>query len=115
MKKGECFIKIQWTIIAGLIFTVIVALFSYLNIVEVPVNYYFGEANWPLIVVILGSTLIGFLISACFSAIRMFALKHKVSLLQKDLYEKERKLAAKNSDYISLKLQMKGLTKKDEI
>ena len=107
--------KIQWTIIAGLIFTVIIALFSYLNIVEVPVNYYFGEANWPLILVILGSTLIGAFISACFSAIRMFALKRKVSLLQKDLREKERKLAEKNSDYISLKLQMKGMTKKDEI
>lgn len=107
--------KIQWTIIVGLIFTIIIALFSYVNIEEIPVNYYFGEANWPLIVVILGSTLIGAFISACFSAIRMFALKRKVILLQKDLHEKERKLAQKNSDYISLKLQMKGLVKKDGI
>ena len=45
----------------------------------------------------------------------MFALKRKVSLLQKDLHEKERKLAEKNSDYISLKLQMKGMTKKDGV
>lgn len=107
--------KIQWTIIAGLIFTVMIALFSYLNIVEVPVNYYFGEANWPLILVILGSTLIGAFISSCFSSIRMFQMKHKISLLQKDLHEKERKLAEKNSDYISLKLQMKDMTKKDGI
>ena len=105
--------KIQWTIIAGLIFTVIIALFSYLNIVEVPVNYYFGEANWPLIFVILGSTLIGVFISSCFSSIRIFQMKRKVSLLQKDLHEKERKLAEKNSDYISLKLQMKDMMKND--
>ena len=115
MKQGEYFMKIKWTIIVGLIFTVIIALFSYVNVEEITVNYYFGEANWPLIVVILGSTLIGAFISACFSAIRMFALKRKVSLLQKDLHEKERKLAQKNSDYISLKLQMKGLVKKDGI
>ena len=106
--------NIQWTIIAGLIFTVIIALFSYLNIVvEVPVNYYFGEANWPLILVILSSTLIGFFISSCFSSIRISQMQHKVNLLQKDLREKERKLAEKNSDYISLKLQMKHMTKKD--
>lgn len=107
--------KIQWTIIVGFIFTVMIALFSYLNIVEVPVNYYFGEANWPLILVILGSTLIGAFISSCFSSIRMFQMKRKVKLLQKDLHEKERKLAEKNSDYISLKLQMKDMTKKDGI
>ena len=108
--------NIQWTIIASLIFTVIIALFSYLNIVvEVPVNYYFGEANWPLILVILSSTLIGFFISSCFSSIRMFQMQRKVNLLQKDLHEKERKLAEKNSDYISLKLQMKHMTKKDSM
>ena len=90
-------------------------MFSYFNIEEIPVNYYFGEANLPHIVVILGSTLIGAFISACFSAMRMFALKRKISLLQKDLHEKERKLAQKNSDYISLKLQMNGLVKKDDI
>ena len=105
--------NIQWTIIAGLIFTVIIALFSYLNLVKVPVNYYFGEANWPLILVILGSTLIGAFISSCFSSIRMFQMQRKVNLLQKDLREKERKLAEKNSDYISLKLQMKHMVKKD--
>ena len=99
----------------GLFFTVIIALFSYINIEEIPVNYYFGKADWPLIVVILGSTLIGAFISACFSAIRMFTLKRKVSLLQKDLHEKERKLAQKNSDYISLKLQMREIVKKDGI
>ena len=107
--------KIQWTIVIGITFTVMIGYFSYLNIVEVPVNYYFGKAQWPLALVILGSTLIGVVISSCLSAIRLFTLKHKVSLLQKDLYEKERKLAAKNSDYISLKLQMRGMTKKEDV
>ena len=107
--------KIQWTIMIGITFTVIIGYFAYLNTVEVPINYYFGKAQWPLALVVLGSTLIGFIISFCLSAIRLFALKHKVILLQKDLYEKERKLAAKNSDYISLKLQMRGMTKKDDI
>ena len=107
--------KIQWTIIVGLLCTVIIALFSYLNLVEVPVNYYFGEAKWPLVLVILGSTLIGAFISACFSTIRLFRLKRKVSLLQKDLHERERKLTEKNADYISLKLQMKDMSKNDRI
>lgn len=115
MTKGECGMNIQWAIIVGFIFTAVIALFSYLNLAEVPVNYYFGKVNCPLIIIILGSTLIGVVISGCFSSMRMFQLKHKVSLLQKDLHEKERKLSEKNSDYISLKLQMKNLMKKDGI
>ncbi|MGK7377864.1 LapA family protein [Planococcus sp. 1R117A] len=54
--------------ILSLIFAVIIIVFAVANIDPVPVNYLFGEAQWPLILVILGSALLGFLISALLNA-----------------------------------------------
>lgn len=49
----------QWTIIFALLFTLIVAIFAVINVRAVEVDYLFGTAEWPLILVILGSVLIG--------------------------------------------------------
>ncbi|QXG62950.1 DUF1049 domain-containing protein, partial [Bacillus spizizenii] len=49
----------QWTIIFALIFTLIVAIFAVINVRSVEVDYLFGRSEWPLILVILGSVLMG--------------------------------------------------------
>jgi uncharacterized integral membrane protein len=49
--------KFQWSLLIGLIFAVIIAVFAVVNVDTVPVNYVFGNAEWPLILVILGSAL----------------------------------------------------------
>ncbi|MDN7245855.1 lipopolysaccharide assembly protein LapA domain-containing protein [Planococcus shenhongbingii] len=65
--------------ILSLIFAVIIIVFAVANIDPVPVNYLFGEAQWPLILVILGSALLGFLISALLSAWQKVARKKSKS------------------------------------
>jgi lipopolysaccharide assembly protein A len=90
--------KIQWTIIIGLIFAIIIAVFAVVNVDDVPVNYMFGEARWPLILVILGSALIGALISACFSIFKIFSAGRKVSALEKHLRERDALVVQKDRE-----------------
>ncbi|WP_431027316.1 LapA family protein [Lysinibacillus sp. LZ02] len=106
--------KIQWTILAGLLFALMIAVFAYVNIEKVSVNYVFGKAEWPLIFIVLGSAFIGMFISACFSAVRLFAMKYKLNQLKNELHTMDRKLTEKNAEYISLKLQMSEMQEKFE-
>ena len=56
--------KQQWTIILAFIFVLIVSVFAVINVRPVQVDYLFGTAEWPLILVIIGSVLMGGLIVA---------------------------------------------------
>lgn len=90
--------KFQWLILLGLIFAVIIAIFAVVNVDEVPVNYVFGEAQWPLILVILVSALLGVLLSATMAIIRTYALKRKVKSLQKEMAIKESLIATQQNE-----------------
>lgn len=90
--------KFQWLILLGLIFAVIIAIFAVVNVADVPVNYVFGEAQWPLILVILGSALLGALLSATVAIIRTYALKRKVKSLQKEMAVKESLIATQQNE-----------------
>lgn len=81
--------KLQWSLLFGLIFAVIIALFAVYNVDAVPVNYVFGTAEWPLILVILGSALLGALLSGTVAIYRSFILSRKVKQLEKELNKKE--------------------------
>ena len=59
--------KMQWILVIGLLFAIAVAIFATVNVTEVPINYVFGEARWPLVLVIFGSVFAGVVISLCFS------------------------------------------------
>ncbi|SDN46078.1 LapA family protein [Alkalicoccus daliensis] len=54
--------KGQWGLIIGLIIVLVIAVFAVINVDPVTVNFGFGEADWPLVLVILGSVLMGGLI-----------------------------------------------------
>ncbi|WP_144511183.1 lipopolysaccharide assembly LapA domain-containing protein [Bacillus sp. FJAT-22090] len=86
--------KFQWSLLFGLIFAVIIALFAVYNVDAVPVNYVFGTAEWPLILVILGSALLGALLSGTVAIYRSFVLSRKVKHLEKDLEKKEASIHA---------------------
>ena len=103
--------KIQWTLVVGLIFAIIIAIFATVNVESVPVNYIFGEANWPLILVILGSVLVGFIISFCFSAFRMLGSKRQTKLVKKDLDDTRVLLNEKDAEILRLKEELR---KRDE-
>lgn len=51
--------RIQWSLIAGLIFALLTAIFAVINVDPVQVNFGFDVVNIPLILVILGCALIG--------------------------------------------------------
>ncbi|TWT09039.1 lipopolysaccharide assembly LapA domain-containing protein [Planomicrobium sp. CPCC 101079] len=90
--------KIQWLILIGLVFAVIIALFAVVNVDPVPVNYMFGTAQWPLILVILASALLGFLLSGVFALVRTYSLQRKVKALQKEIAVKESLIATQQNE-----------------
>ncbi|TWT26241.1 lipopolysaccharide assembly LapA domain-containing protein [Planomicrobium sp. CPCC 101110] len=90
--------KIQWLILIGLVFAVIIALFAVVNVDPVPVNYIFGSAEWPLILVILASALLGFLLSGVFALVRTYSLQRKVKALQKEIAVKESLIATQQNE-----------------
>lgn len=77
--------KQQWTLIFALVFALIIAVFSVVNVESVPVDYVFGTAQFPLIMVILGSALAGGLTAALFGTIRIVRQSRQIRALQKEL------------------------------
>lgn len=57
-KKEGKKVKIQWNMLFGIIFALIVAVFAVINVDSVSVNYLFGVGQWPLILVIIISVLL---------------------------------------------------------
>ncbi|WP_045510317.1 LapA family protein [Bacillus amyloliquefaciens] len=74
----------QWTIIFALLFTLIVAIFAVINVRAVEVDYLFGTAEWPLILVILGSVLMGALIVFSAGIFQVMKLKREIKTLRKE-------------------------------
>jgi uncharacterized integral membrane protein len=70
--------KSQWYLLAGFIFTIIVAIFAVLNVAPVEVNYLFGTAEWPLVLVILFSALMGIVIAGFIGVYQVIKLKRKM-------------------------------------
>ncbi|WP_033544120.1 LapA family protein [Planococcus sp. CAU13] len=90
--------KMQWLILLALIFAVIIAVFAVVNVDAVPVDYIFGQAEFPLILVILASALLGFLLSGVVAIARTYSLQRKVKALQKEMAVKESLIATQQNE-----------------
>lgn len=77
--------KLQWNVIFGLIFALLVALFAVFNVNQVEVDYLFGTAQIPLILVIIGSALLGGLMVGSFGIVRQYRLQWKIKKLTQEL------------------------------
>ncbi|HZG86916.1 LapA family protein [Paenibacillus sp.] len=77
--------KQQWSLILGFFFALVVAVFSVLNVESVPVDYAFGTASFPLIVVILASAFAGGLTVGLFGTIRILRQSRDIRQLRKEL------------------------------
>lgn len=64
--------KKQWSLVGAFILLFIGAVLSVLNVDPVPVNFYFATYEWPLIIVILGSILLGALIASLLSTVKIY-------------------------------------------
>ncbi|QSS99073.1 DUF1049 domain-containing protein [Pontibacillus sp. ALD_SL1] len=67
--------KGQKNFILALVFALIVAIFAVFNVDAVEVNYLFGTGQAPLILIILGSVLMGGLIAGIFGTVRNYQLQ----------------------------------------
>ena len=94
--------KFQWSLLFALIFAIIVAVFAVVNVDSVPVNYVFGTASIPLILVILGSALLGAIVSGSVAIFRSFVLQRRVKHLEKDNTVKESLIASQQNEITAL-------------
>ncbi|MCR6110272.1 DUF1049 domain-containing protein [Bacillus sp. A301a_S52] len=72
----------QWGLISGLIFVLLIAIFAVINVEAVRVNYLFGTADWPLILVILVSVLMGGLIVGSVGIFKVYQLQQEIKQLK---------------------------------
>lgn len=95
--------KRQWKVILGFLLVLIIVLFAVLNNQEVPVNFGFSKLYSPLILVIIGSAIIGALVVFLTSSTTMFQQKRQMKQLQSQIEEFEtgnqEKLAEEKARY----------------
>lgn len=77
--------KNQWRVVIGLVLVLIVVIFAVLNNQTVPVSFGFAKISGPLILIILGSAIVGALIGLLTSTTTMWKQKKQVKELQKDI------------------------------
>lgn len=77
--------KKQWGTIVAIILIGIVAFFAIINVETVPVNFGFGVVAWPLIMIILGSLLIGALATVLISMGTTYKNKKELKNAKKEL------------------------------
>lgn len=74
--------KAQWSLILMLVFAVIIAIFAVINVNPVEVNFLFGYADVPLVLLILGSALFGGLAVGMFGLYRLIKTRREVKRLR---------------------------------
>ncbi|WP_243290667.1 lipopolysaccharide assembly protein LapA domain-containing protein [Bacillus sp. FJAT-47783] len=76
--------KKQSALILSLLFALIVSIFAVINVEPVEVDYLFGTANWPLVLVIVCSALMGAITVMSLGVVRFFSLQRQVNKLQRE-------------------------------
>lgn len=99
---GEEELKNQWSILLGLLFAIIIAIFAVVNVNAVAVNYVFGQSEWPLVLIILCSALLGALVSGFFAMFRSIQQNRRLKELRKQLDEKEMTIATLTNEKTQL-------------
>lgn len=77
--------KFQWSLILGLIFALLTAIFAVMNVDPVLVNFGFDVVSIPLILVILGCALIGGVVVGSYGIYRQYKLQKEIKSLKAEL------------------------------
>ncbi|MDQ0254257.1 putative integral membrane protein [Evansella vedderi] len=77
--------KGQWNLIIGIIIAIIIAVFAVINVEPVEVNYIFGQNEWPLVLIILGSVLMGGVIVGSVGMYKIYQLQQELKQVRKKL------------------------------
>lgn len=89
--------KFQWTFVLGLIFALIIAIFAVVNVAAVPVNFLFTTIMFPLVIIILGSALLGALISGSFAIYKSYSGRRRIQELEAQVAQLQAQLDAKST------------------
>ncbi|WP_078552672.1 LapA family protein [Bacillus alkalicellulosilyticus] len=93
----------QWSLIFGFIAALIIAVFAVINVEAVQVNYVFGTAAIPLILIILGSVLMGGVIVGAVGMVKVYQLQQQIKRLnQNDSYKNVEKTEHDEGSYSDL-------------
>jgi uncharacterized integral membrane protein len=89
--------KMQWTLIAGLVFALLTGIFAVINVDSVQVNLLFNTVRIPLILLILGCTLIGGIIVGSYGIFRQYRLQRENKQLKLRVSELENSAASSST------------------
>ena len=76
--------KGQWGLILGIIAALFISIFAVINVEAVRVNYLFGTAEWPLILVILSSVLMGGILVGAVGMVKVYRLQNEIRRLNRN-------------------------------
>lgn len=74
--------KGQWGLIVGLIVALLITIFAVINMELVTVNYFFGIGQWPLVLVIISSVLMGAILLGGVGLYQFYKLKTQLKKVQ---------------------------------
>ncbi|MGV2885260.1 MULTISPECIES: LapA family protein [Paenibacillus] len=89
--------KMQWALIAGLVFALLTGIFAVINVDSVQVNLLFNTVQIPLILLILGCTLIGGIIVGSYGIFRQYRLQRENKQLKLRVSELESSAASSST------------------
>ena len=95
--------KNQWRVFIGLFLVLIIVIFAVLNNQEVPVSFGFAKITGPLILIILGSAIIGTIVGLIASTSKMWQQHKEIKKLEKDTEEYKKnasKMATEEADKV---------------
>lgn len=83
--------KNQWRVVVGLLLILIIVIFAVLNSQSVPVSFGFAKISGPLILIILGSAIIGAIVGLITSVTTILDQKKRIKSLieERDAYKEE--------------------------
>ncbi|GGK11263.1 hypothetical protein GCM10010965_00130 [Caldalkalibacillus thermarum] len=98
----------QWRLILALAASLVVAVFAVINVDPVQVDYLFGTAEWPLILIIIGSALLGGLMIGSVGMWRIYRLQQEIKQLRHKAEHHEQSSTDTPSPSTGLKRQEAG-------
>lgn len=100
--------KIQWSVIIALLFSLLVAVFALLNNEIIVINYLFGTMEISAVLVILGSASAGALVIIFLNLVRNVKLGFELRELKKKVKELEKLLASTQEAVITEPCSLPG-------
>lgn len=91
--------KTQWSLMAALVIALLTAVFAVINVKSVQVNLLFRTVNVPLILLILGCTLLGGLIVGSFGIFRQYKLQREIKRLNAQLLNYQEEIPLLGTEY----------------